>query len=49
MTGTLLHGVRLPSHPHAAAGASQLAFLPDSSTVVTMCNDGEVGARGAGG
>ena len=41
-TGSLLHGVRLPSHPHAVEGASQLTFLPDSATVLVMCNDGEV-------
>ncbi|KAG1669982.1 hypothetical protein FOA52_016243 [Chlamydomonas sp. UWO 241] len=41
-SGVLMHGVVLPSGPHAAEGADQLAFLPNSATVAVMCNDGAV-------
>jgi hypothetical protein len=41
ISGALLHAVHLP-HSQSVSGATQLKFLPDSTTVAVMCSDGGV-------
>ncbi|GAX76786.1 hypothetical protein CEUSTIGMA_g4232.t1 [Chlamydomonas eustigma] len=39
ISGTLLYGVRLPRMENCVEGSTQVAFLPDGVTVVSLCND----------